>query len=56
MAGKIRQAIRFILLEFERIVNIPKKIEVISTINPNQFVNIIFIIKTIEIIKIVRYL
>jgi len=56
MDGKMRQAMRFILLELERTAKIPKQEEVKSTSKPRGFVKMIFTTSKMAIIMNVIFL
>ena len=52
MVGISKEAIRFILLEFERIAKTPRDVEVARTRSPSRFVKIKFTIKrTISVLR-----
>ena len=51
-----REPIRFILLEFERIVKMPREVDVIRTNRPRRFEKIMLTISRKMIVQIVRVL
>ena len=56
MVGRSRAPMRFILLAFESIVNIPSAEDVVRTIRPWRFVKMMFSAISIVRIEIDRYL